>query len=66
MLMLQMGKNEMRHSHFKVSKEIHQFGRITKRDSSFVTNSSLVLLIVRLSSTLFSELPQADCWRLYR
>ncbi len=25
-----------------VSKEIHQFGRITKRESSFVTNSSLV------------------------
>ncbi len=36
-----------------------------KRESSFVTNSSLVLL-VRLSSTLFSELPQTHCWRLYR
>ncbi len=48
-----------------LSKEIHQFGRITKREISFVTNSSLVLL-VRLSSTLFSELPQTDCWRLYR
>ncbi len=37
-----------------------------KRESSIVTNSSFVLLIVRLSSTLFSELPQTDCWRLYR
>ncbi len=39
---------------------------IKKRKSSFVTNSSLVLLVVRLLSTLFSELPQTDCWRLYR
>ncbi len=28
----------------RLSKEIHQFGRITKRETSFVTNSSLVLL----------------------
>ncbi len=33
----------------------------TKRESSFVTNSGLVLLVVRLSCTLFSELPQTDC-----
>ncbi len=39
---------------------------ISKRESSFVTNTCLVLLIVRLQSTLFSELPQTDCnWRLY-
>ena len=50
---------------FIISKEIDKFGRITKRDSSFVTNSSLVLLNCGLSSTLFSGRPQTDCWRLY-
>ena len=37
---------------------------LKKWKSSFVTNSGLVLLIVRLSWTLFSEIPQTDCWLL--
>ncbi len=39
----------------KLSKEIHQFGRISKRESSLVTNTCLVLLIVRLSPTLTKQ-----------
>ncbi len=50
-----------------LSNEIHQFGRITiLRELIQHKHLFFVLLIVRLSSTPFSELPQTACWRLYR
>ncbi len=47
-------------------EKVTTWWNLTKWKSSFVTNSGLVLLIVRLLSILFSELPQTDRWRLYR